>query len=422
MALLALSLRWIGRGSSREPLAIVSVQSAMASSCVAAGLIAWGVHLGLYSVAAANCVALAAIWLALAVLSRSPPTFWWRKLLELYARHWQSPQGSIGRPGFASRRAPWLDPWTWEAVGIALAIVALVLVGLPVGWRRIAVARTGNAWAGTGRWLMISQRPAFDRVLTALLVSVAFLLAYYAAMPGIRQELSPRHRTPGTFESCTCLSRGLPVIRDVPPIDQFELAGIPHDHASGWGQWCLLGAIAALLFVGFWERPTMWHILGFYLVAAACCPLWASRWEGEVAVASALRWASAALLVAGSIPIWLRGSLRRIAALVATAGPTVVAQVERQSAGSRLCLGFGAANPDGCIYRRVGRTASRSRSVDDNTGADLGRRVRGGGRRRRSAAEHRNAGRFGSRGIEPVGWLRQISSLLLVLGTARFWR
>ena len=81
MALLALSLRWIGRGSSREPLAIVAVQSALASSCVAAGLIAWGVHLGLYSVAAANCVALAAIWLALAVLSRSPPTFWWCKLL-----------------------------------------------------------------------------------------------------------------------------------------------------------------------------------------------------------------------------------------------------------------------------------------------------------------------------------------------------
>ena len=266
---------------------------------------------------------------------------------------------------------------------------------------------------------MTSQRTAFDRVLTALLVSVAFLLAYYAALPGIRQELSPRAPHGVTSAGQSGTGANALAVRDVPPISQFELVGIPHNHASGWGQWCLLGAIAALLFVGFWERPTMWHIFGFYLVAAACCPLWASRWEGEVAVASALRWASAALLVAGSIPIWLRGSLRRIAARWS---PRLGRPWWHRSSAEAPAAVFALAlAPPALMAVFIGASAALRVDHDPSTitlvQILVGVFVVAGGVGVALRSIEMPAG-SATRGIEPVGWLRQISSLLLVLGTA----
>ena len=48
-----------------------------------------------------------------------------------------------------------------------------------------------------------------------------------------------------------------------------------------------------------------------FVAVAASCPLLASCWESEVAVASALRWFSAALLLAGSAPVWGRAWIAR---------------------------------------------------------------------------------------------------------------
>ncbi len=418
MVLLALGLRQFGRGETRGPLESASIQSALASSCAAVPLIGWGVHLGLYSASAAQCVALATIWLALAAVRRSQNLFWWTQAALSFGVAFAVAARLGAQAWFRESPRPWLDPWTWQAIGIALVLVGLTLIGLRGGWRRLAVSRPDDARIELGRWLIVAQRPAFDRLLTALLVGIAFVLAYYSALPGIQQELSPRGMRGATAAAGPTAVGNPAISRDVPPIGQFEVAGVPHEHASGWGGWCLLGATAVLLLAGFWQRPTMWHILGIYLVAAACCPVWASRWEGDVAVASALRWASAALLVAGSIPIWLRDPLCRFAA---RCSPRLGRPWCASPAAGAAAVFALALAPPALMAVYIGTAASLR--VDHDPATLMLLRILMGvfvaasivGVALRSVELPIT---FAVRRTAPVAWLRQTSSLLLVLGTA----
>jgi len=129
-------------------------------------------------------------------------------------------------------------------------------------------------------------------------------LAGYGAFPGVASELTPR--------ALAAQLQGVPgptAGRIVPPFAAFGIAGIPHAHALGVGSWALLGLALAVLLAGHWERFRRLDLIGAMLVASMAAPLWAGRWEGDVASASALRWAGAAVLLALSALIWARRPL-----------------------------------------------------------------------------------------------------------------
>jgi hypothetical protein len=170
------------------------------------------------------------------------------------------------------------------------------LAALNVVWVAArAVTRRSSIPAATA--LLDSERLRVDRYVTGGLLVALVVVAIYAALPGVCQELSPR-----TAAAAVAASNQ----RVVPAIERFELSGIPHDHAADWGSWALLGCVLALLVASAWQDRSQRWLLAALVAAAMVCPLVASRWESEVAVASALRWSLAALLVAGSVPIWCR--------------------------------------------------------------------------------------------------------------------
>ncbi len=98
----------------------------------------------------------------------------------------------------------------------------------------------------------------------------------------------------------------------MPPIENFEWRGVAHAHAAGWGSWTLLACVLVLLAAMAREENAAIWLLCLLLALAACCPLLASRWESDVAVASALRWLSAGWMLLGSAPIWARTQIARL--------------------------------------------------------------------------------------------------------------
>ncbi|HEX2474529.1 MAG TPA: hypothetical protein VHK01_07285, partial [Lacipirellulaceae bacterium] len=88
------------------------------------------------------------------------------------------------------------------------------------------------------------------------------------------------------------------------PIEQFELAGIPHIHAADRGAWALVAAVIIALSAGLYQAGASWRPIGLLLTASAVCPLLAARWGADLAVASALRWYSAGFFALASIGIW----------------------------------------------------------------------------------------------------------------------
>ena len=238
--------------------------------------------------------ALAAIWFLIAWTERSAFCFsafkaclavavWFGVASRLEVRDW-----------FRASVHPWLDPWTITAEGIALTLFCL-------GWFVV------RGWSSALRRFEPPQggTPA-SRVETALLrlVLVACTaVAVYAALPGVAQELSPRLAMPGaTFAT-----------RVVPPIAEFEIAGIPHDHARGSFVWIWLALVVIALVVELAVRNASWNMLAVMLVASLACPLLASGWQVDVASASALRWLAAGFLLVTSSIIWYRHRLSAIA-------------------------------------------------------------------------------------------------------------
>jgi hypothetical protein len=191
---------------------------------------------------------------------------------------------------YVASARPWLDPWFLEAQGLAIAAYCVVITMLVAGWKRLAkTVRDGWRWEAY-----------FSRVEQIAVAAVAVLfvaIACYAAAPGVMQELTPVGTPRGDG----------PAVRLVPPLEMFELAGVSHAHAAGRGAWALAAGVTAALAAGMWRgRNRRGRMFGMIVVLAAICPLLASTWEAEVAVASALRWITAGFFVVASIPLWLR--------------------------------------------------------------------------------------------------------------------
>jgi hypothetical protein len=197
---------------------------------------------------------------------------------------------------FADSRWPWLDPWTWQAVGGGLVALNLGWVAARAVQRRHLAIRSRDS-APRAVALLDLPTVQLDRVVNIGLLVMLLILATYAVAPGTLDELLPRVTSNSSEQTAT----GGASTR------LFEMFAVGHEHAGDWGSWALLGGLFVLVVATAWqERSTTW-LLSAVVVAALACPLVASRWESQVAVASALRWSSALFLVVGSLPIWFRG-------------------------------------------------------------------------------------------------------------------
>ncbi len=216
------------------------------------------------------------------------------------------------QPWWQEARWPWLDPWTLQAQLLALAGLSVVWTAMRViarrAWSEKEDAAQLPARPGASLLRLISpQGTAVDRIVLGGAVAVAYALAVYAIFPGTAQELAPR---PIVVAS----AQGALPPRIVPPLSTFELDGIPNAHAADTGAWWLLGGLAAALVLSFWDRFRTWAALSLLVLLAASMLLLSARFEPEVAVASALRWSSALLLMVGSLPIWFRTPFAAVAA------------------------------------------------------------------------------------------------------------
>jgi hypothetical protein len=245
------------------------------------------------------CVQLAwlgGVWLVLAALLDSRAAFTASQIAIIGAILCGVTAAVETRTWYTSARHPWLDPRFLEAQGIALAAYCAVLTG--IRWligRGLANGgdqQLANPWA---RPLAASDRlinppwPAVDQVVSNGVVAITVLVAAYAVLPGAAQELTPT-QVAGD--------------RVVTPIEQFQIAGIAHRHAADQGAWLLLAAAAAAIAPQLARSRADWRRVGLVAVGAIMCLLLAARWEGQVAVASALRWLSAGLLVVASAATW----------------------------------------------------------------------------------------------------------------------
>lgn len=230
---------------------------------------------------------------------------------------------------FVQSARPWLDPWTLQAIGVALAALCGLWSLGRIAARRANSRRLSDALESP--WL------ALDRAAGAGLIALLVGLAIYAVVPGAMQELSPRDaisRHPGLATFVT-LSK-----RVVPATSSFELLGIPHLHAAGVGGWLLLAVVVSMIVgISAAERSARWRT-SLFVAAAAIVPLVSARFESGIAVASALRWSSAIFLVVASAVIWLHESLSRQGRW-----DRLLSRVRLDSEAQPLVLALGLAPP-----------------------------------------------------------------------------
>ncbi len=159
------------------------------------------------------------------------------------------------------------------------------------------------------RKLIEFRRWHVEQALFVLAKLALVLLATYAVLPGIAQEL---HGTSGA--------------RIVPAASQFAMDRIPHEPARQWESWLLL---ATLLIATTNQRrtahhrftPTLWRVLIWTVPL-----LIAAQFEPDVAVASALRWTIAVYLLGMSAFYWRQDARSEVC--LSDAGPNDEATTE----------------------------------------------------------------------------------------------
>ncbi len=322
--------------------------SATAASMVSLALILW-FDWPSPAAMAGPLFALAGVWLAVSWLMQWPRLFTAFQALLSLAVVMAVTARLETEAWFESAALPWLDPWTLQAQAIALAVLGLFWVGVRIGAQR---------WSSAFRLksLLNPPWPAFDRGLNVVLLIVLMALAVYGTLPGVAQELTPR-------KLAWQLNSQPPdmAVRSVPPLAAFELQGIPHDHALGYGTWLLAGVLIVVFFAAQWAHYSSWRVLGIVAIVAMACPLLAALWTPEVAAASALRWLAAGFLLVGSVAVWLPFAQtwprhRQPLLLLLVAAPLVAVSLFVVTMALR---GNPIAGPDpGSAFARMGMAAS----------------------------------------------------------------
>ncbi|HEY2588399.1 MAG TPA: hypothetical protein VGI81_21845, partial [Tepidisphaeraceae bacterium] len=233
------------------------------------------------------------------------------------------------RRWFTAAADPLWEPWTVQAIGVALAVVALVF--------SLARRAVPKIWTAS-RWL--TRESAFDRVLAAGIVATFAVMVTGAFVAGLRVEFSTAP------------------IR--PALDAWSV------HAAGGGAWLLFGAIFVLLALSLRDRLARFATPAFVTLVTFGCLLWAARWSAEGAAASAARWALAAMLLVGSIPIWLRQRFARsLEPVLDSVRPLLAAMMALPILAlsvypaSWTLAGFHPIGPDpACFFGRIGNATS----------------------------------------------------------------
>lgn len=290
--------RWLAQSNSA--LLEVCVLAAIGTSCLAGAVsIASGAVLS-WTALAVYSAWLSLVWLALTLVLNSMIFFAAFQVALAAALVCGVTTQLETRSWYTASRAPWLDPWFLQALGIAIALYCLAWHGV-----RFALGRTEaiemnldsqqDAESALHRLcgMLNSQPVTFDRLCQSAVFILLMAIAIYAAVPGIAQELSVGDR-PGM------------AARVVQPASNFEVLDIPHEHAAGLGSWALLVAVLAVLIGEAWRRGAALSIADLLLAGAMVCPLLATWWSDEVSVASALRWLVAGFVAIASVPVWVR--------------------------------------------------------------------------------------------------------------------
>jgi hypothetical protein len=209
-----------------------------------------------------------------------------------------------------------LHPAALQIQGTVLALFCLIWISLRLFVRRISGASStqdGNSWLSAASRLLDS-RYAIDRFLIWLLIPAFLVLVVYGSLSGITRELL----VPGSEYT------------------GFNLAGFPHEEALGLGSWIVFGLLILTMLLTYRERRRSAYLFGALAVFSAIVPLFAGRFENQIATASAWRWFAALFLLGGSLVIWCR---RRISQRLITFGwPTPEGESEFFARDTRTVL------------------------------------------------------------------------------------
>jgi hypothetical protein len=212
------------------------------------------------------------------------------------------------QPEFLSSAARWLAAWSVARLGCAGAVFALVTIGVRLLIRSLLAARPSSGIRQ--RLSRLADTPfAVDHAVLLVLSAVVISLAVSGVVPGVDQELAPQSRST-LLTSMTEADTSAPVVSSSTII---AWPGFDYRHAAGGGSWALLTLVLAGLLAKQWirfQRGDLWLALG---VAGMAALLFASAWEPSRAVASALRWSTALALFGGSLLVWNRDHLGRLA-------------------------------------------------------------------------------------------------------------
>ncbi len=244
------------------------------------------------------------------------------------------------RAWFNQSTRPWLDPWTLQTVGLAWVALNLAWTALRAVCARRdrlfapnpLLVRAGDSLASP--WMVV------DRVLTVALVALLGTLGAYAALPGVLTEIMPVSN-PSAFD-----------------LAGLQKLGISHQHAGDWGSWALLAGLLSLLLVMLRSHASHGWMYCAILVTACGCPLLASWFEGQRAVASGLAWGSGLWLLAGSWGVWCRTAVVRLAGRLGW--PTRSGDARARQESTLLVLVLGLAAPLGLALMVASNALTRT--------------------------------------------------------------
>ncbi len=311
VAAIATIVRLARATTDASPLVEVFWNAAFFSSVAGAAWLVWIVNSTGAALEAGCWLWLAAIWLIVAFSTGWPAVWTLAEIALALATVFGVATQLETRAWFADSPRPWLDPWTWQAEGIALAALSLVAAAVRMACGRLQTGRPPGSRFAHATELLATPWLAVDRAIAGGLAALVVAIGTYAAVPGVLQEISPRQAGMTASGPAAADAALTAPTRVVPPIENFELTDIPHIHAGGWGSWLLLAGVLVLMAAIARQEASRAWLLVLLIAASAALPLMASRWEADVAVASATRWLSAGLLLCASVPIWRREWIAR---------------------------------------------------------------------------------------------------------------
>lgn len=212
---------------------------------------------------------IAGLWLVLAWDEDSTEIFVAGQLMLFLGAGLETIARLASRAWFHDAQLPLVEPWTLQAIGLTLGLLALgftiLRLMVPSPWRVSRHLRSPGA---------------IDRLVSMAIGLGLAALVVSATAPALQ------------IEYATGIARGA--------LGPWAL------HAVGPGSWLVLAVLLVTFGLWAWQKLTTEVVLGLTGIAALACPLWAARWADAGAAGSALRWALAVFLLAGSVPLWMR--------------------------------------------------------------------------------------------------------------------